>query len=269
MHAPVTIATSLDGFIAREDGNLNLLAKGDSMKILTIALLFTARCFAGAAEQDSVFVVVSGDTATIWNTRVGENCASRFAFSIVMLDSNDILLTEIDTVGPIALCTCIYDLSVSLNGLGPGTYPVSVYRQYQRQVGYPKDSTRHIGSTEFIITGPQSSSQSLRYYQSECREVESSEDPEGLPHSDALAPNYPNPFNPTTVIEYSTSTTGNVKLKVVDLLGREMVTLVDGVQRAGLHRVNLDAGGFPAGGVYFYILSTGNVRRVGKMLLVR
>ncbi len=83
-----------------------------------------------------------------------------------------------------------------------------------------------------------------------------------------LSQNYPNPFNPTTVINYQLSSVGNVTLKVYDILGREVATLVNERQIAGNHTVSFDGSRF-ASGVYFYRLVTGNKIQTMKMVLVK
>jgi hypothetical protein len=72
-----------------------------------------------------------------------------------------------------------------------------------------------------------------------------------LPKQFGLSQNYPNPFNPTTMINYQLPKSSFVKLKVFDVLGREVVTLVSGQQDAGFYEVAF-AGGRYASGVYFY-----------------
>ena len=80
----------------------------------------------------------------------------------------------------------------------------------------------------------------------------------GLPREFALQQNYPNPFNPTTTIQFALPMQATVTLKIYDLVGREIVTLVEGVQPAGYHEVNWNssnaAGLTLASGVYFYRL---------------
>ncbi len=84
----------------------------------------------------------------------------------------------------------------------------------------------------------------------------------------ALEQNYPNPFNPSTAISYQLPAKSFVTLKVYDMLGREVATLVNGFAQAGSHSVRFDAGGL-ASGVYFTRLQAGRFVQVRKMLLVK
>ncbi|MCF8242986.1 MAG: T9SS type A sorting domain-containing protein [Melioribacteraceae bacterium] len=83
-----------------------------------------------------------------------------------------------------------------------------------------------------------------------------------------LSQNYPNPFNPITVINYQLPENGFVTLKIYDVLGREVTTLVNREMSAGKYRVELDASKLSTG-VYFYQLKTGNFLEIKKMLLLR
>jgi hypothetical protein len=90
-----------------------------------------------------------------------------------------------------------------------------------------------------------------------------------LPVEFQLKQNYPNPFNPTTTIEYSIPNSGIVTLKVYDVLGQEVATLVDGFKNANqTHRVEFN-GLKLSSGVYYYTLSTDNVTKTKKMLLLK
>ncbi|MDX1672389.1 MAG: T9SS type A sorting domain-containing protein [Balneolaceae bacterium] len=83
-----------------------------------------------------------------------------------------------------------------------------------------------------------------------------------------LQQNYPNPFNPGTVIRFSLPQAGDVQLKVYDLTGRLIQTLVNGERPAGLHEVTFD-GSRLASGIYFYQLVTGQEVMTRKMTLIK
>jgi hypothetical protein len=89
-----------------------------------------------------------------------------------------------------------------------------------------------------------------------------------LPTVTSLSQNHPNPFNAETNIGYSLSEAGNVSLKVYDISGRLIATLVEGYQQAGQHSVNWDASDISSG-VYFYKLSCGDYSTTKKMNLLR
>ena len=88
------------------------------------------------------------------------------------------------------------------------------------------------------------------------------------PYEYRLYNNYPNPFNPSTMIRYDLKQEGPVSLKIYDVLGREVATLVSGRQPAGPHSVVFDAGRF-ATGAYFYTLRAGSFVKTEKMMLVK
>jgi len=88
------------------------------------------------------------------------------------------------------------------------------------------------------------------------------------PQRFSLYQNYPNPFNPTTRIDYSIPKTSHVSLKVFDLLGRVVATLVDEVQGLGFKSVEFDANGLTSG-VYFYRLTAGSFFETKKLTLIR
>jgi photosystem II stability/assembly factor-like uncharacterized protein len=92
--------------------------------------------------------------------------------------------------------------------------------------------------------------------------------PSEEPSTFAVNQNYPNPFNPTTVISYKLSTVSYVTLKVYDILGNEVATLVNEKQEAGTHSVPFDGSHFSSG-VYFYRLAAGNMTSTKKMVLLK
>jgi len=85
-----------------------------------------------------------------------------------------------------------------------------------------------------------------------------------------LNQNYPNPFNPETTIKYTLPSAGNVSLKVFDVLGREVATLVNGFQNAGTHHSTLSALHYNlSSGIYFYRLQCGSDYSVRKLMLIK
>jgi hypothetical protein len=89
-----------------------------------------------------------------------------------------------------------------------------------------------------------------------------------MPVSFQLDQNYPNPFNPSTVISYKLPISSLVTIKVYDVLGREVQTLVNERQAAGNHSVTFNASSLPSG-VYFYRLQAGNYSAAKKVLLLK
>ncbi|MEJ2617082.1 MAG: T9SS type A sorting domain-containing protein [Ignavibacteriaceae bacterium] len=83
-----------------------------------------------------------------------------------------------------------------------------------------------------------------------------------------LSQNYPNPFNPTTTINYSIPKVGFVTLKVYDILGREIVSLVNDEKQPGEYSVKFDGTGFSSG-IYFYKLQAGEFISTKKFILMK
>jgi len=83
-----------------------------------------------------------------------------------------------------------------------------------------------------------------------------------------LQGNYPNPFNPQTMLRYSLAEAGNVTLTVYDVNGRPVATLVDGWRDAGYHEAAFDGTNL-ASGVYIYEITAGSFNATGKMVLMK
>ncbi|MGB5530662.1 MAG: T9SS type A sorting domain-containing protein [Ignavibacteriaceae bacterium] len=83
-----------------------------------------------------------------------------------------------------------------------------------------------------------------------------------------LLNNYPNPFNPSTKIKYSIPQTSNLVIKVFDILGNEIETLVNEEKPAGTYELTWNAVNLPSG-VYFYQLKAGSFINTKKMVLIR
>jgi hypothetical protein len=89
-----------------------------------------------------------------------------------------------------------------------------------------------------------------------------------IPSGYTLSQNYPNPFNPTTNIKFAIPKNELVTMKVYDILGREVITLVNEKLNSGTYTVDWNASEYPSG-IYFYKLTTGSYSETKKMILLK
>jgi hypothetical protein len=96
---------------------------------------------------------------------------------------------------------------------------------------------------------------------------------ESVPASFSLSQNYPNPFNPSTTIKYEVANAGKIVIKVYNMLGQEVRTLVNGNKDRGRHEIVWDGrnqfGSQVSSGVYLYRLEAGKVVKTKKMLFIK
>ena len=88
------------------------------------------------------------------------------------------------------------------------------------------------------------------------------------PNSYNLAQNYPNPFNPSTKISWQSPVGSHQTLKIYDVLGNEVATLVDEYREAGRYEITFDASNLSSG-IYFYRLQAGDYLQTRKMILLK
>ena len=147
--------------------------------------------------------------------------------------------------------------SIALKILTNGTHAKGGFRGIKIQYGHYSES-----GTYFI-----DSTISINIFGDKATAIDVSR--ETLPQTFQLSQNYPNPFNPSTVIRYQVSGMSRVTLKVYDILGREVTTLVNEEKPAGTYEVIFNASNLSSG-VYFYRLETSNgFSRTKKMILLR
>ena len=89
-----------------------------------------------------------------------------------------------------------------------------------------------------------------------------------IPTENKLYDNYPNPFNPSTIIKYSLKDGGRVSLKIFNSLGEEVRTLVNEIKAAGIYEIEFNAANLPSG-VYIYQLITPGFTQARKMILAK
>ncbi|MBP9096438.1 MAG: T9SS type A sorting domain-containing protein [Ignavibacteria bacterium] len=90
----------------------------------------------------------------------------------------------------------------------------------------------------------------------------------GSPEKLILEQNYPNPFNPVTVISFQLPSDQNVLLKIYDVNGKEVMTLINGFKEAGIHEVKFDGNNLSSG-VYYYQIKSGDFKATKKMILTK
>lgn len=91
---------------------------------------------------------------------------------------------------------------------------------------------------------------------------------EELPKEYSIYQNYPNPFNPTTNIQYEIPFDNFVTIKIYNLLGKEVMNLINEFKKAGSYNISFDGSNLPSG-VYYYKISSGNFEQIRKMVLIK
>ena len=100
-------------------------------------------------------------------------------------------------------------------------------------------------------------------------DVKSKDGSNSIPVKYELYQNYPNPFNPSTIVRYKIPAAGLVSLKVYDILGRAVATLVNEFQQTGNYNVAFNSTKQLSSGIYFYRLNSGNFSQTKKMILIK
>jgi hypothetical protein len=164
-----------------------------------------------------------------------------------------------------ATCTCYYTVSTSLHGLSVGTYQVMVSRHFTD--GLIKNI--FAGSASFTISTPPIVAPNITYKSGGCSEFpQSVPEDNSIPIAFAVLSNYPNPFNPGTVIRYFVPQTGSVSLAVFNMTGQQVAILVNEVKHAGTYEVNYNATGLSTG-VYMCRLIVGRQILSNKIMVLK
>jgi PKD repeat protein len=125
-----------------------------------------------------------------------------------------------------------------------------------------------IYSVRLVVSNGSSADTLIRTDYVSVSPVTSVEDENQLPSEFSLAQNYPNPFNPTTIIKYSIASETVVTLKVYNILGTEIATIVNEKKTPGFYELNFGGEKLPSG-VYVYRIEAGNFTSSKKMLLIK
>ena len=231
-----------------------------------IVTILTFLLNSSAASQ--LQVTFSGDTTKIWDKAISWYCGARFTMQVER--SNDsISVTELDTM-QMTTCTCYFTLCASVVGLPAGSYSAYVNRRLKVSGhGFTIDTTFYIGTIAFTVTNGSTSNLTVKSYQSSCSQFPGQVDQHGeQPNSFYLLTNYPNPFNPRTVIQYAIPKSSRTTIAVYDVHGNLVKTLVDRYSVAGRFEISFDASAFSSG-MYLVRLTSDQVSLVNKIVLVK
>jgi hypothetical protein len=146
----------------------------------------------------------------------------------------------------------------------------TLYLSFQNQTAVPQGMKRSFvfeTRGRYVVPNDSTGAQGGRGA-GEAKQMTTESTVAAVPTDYALKPNFPNPFNPSTVIQYQLPKTSNVTITVHDILGRTVATLVNERKAAGYHQVNFKASNF-ASGTYFYRIQAGEFVQTKKMLLVK
>jgi hypothetical protein len=233
-----------------------------------LALMLTSISINTAYAQFELFGAgVGGDSVKIWNTNIYTSCGAKYIAS-VQFSNDSIFVTELDTSTHHAVCSCYYDVNVSVIGLAPGNFHVVIYRQQLKKYQYPQDTLILVGS----VTVPFAGSHTLLFYNKiaigDCHQTPVSVEEIPIAGSYTLLASFPNPFNPRTTIRYSIARAEIVNLAIYDNLGRVITTLVNEKKASGEYNVRFDASSLPSG-LYLCRLTAGTNVLTSKLVLLK
>jgi hypothetical protein len=180
------------------------------------------------------------------------------------MNGKSVDIFEADTSSVHYWCLCNFNTYTTFIGLDTGIYHASIYRQE-----WPDTDSVFIGSIDFTVLQSPTSMSAVFSYCSSCMELTGVAGPDPkVPGTFSLDGNYPNPFNPSTVIHYRIFKESRIKLEIANGLGQIIEVLADGIRPAGNYKTKWDTTRFSSG-IYFCRLTAGSEVRTGKMILVK
>lgn len=232
-----------------------------TFKTAFITLFLLAGVYSAGFAQLSVSN--SGDTVLVSDRDIHWNCACKFTTEVTV-KADTVFIAEIDNATQWAMCMCYFTLTTRITGLAPGTYTAKVTRSAP---AIPFAGTEDGGMISFTVNSS-GAVVSGKLNQSKCHPVPQSvrEDVE-VPGAYQLT-NYPNPFNPGTVIRYQLSVAGQISVDLIDVTGRVLSTLEKEWKAPGDYALPLD-GSELATGEYFLRLSGPKGIETRKIILIK
>ncbi|MDH4070727.1 MAG: choice-of-anchor D domain-containing protein, partial [Ignavibacteria bacterium] len=232
---------------------------------------FTNRGGAGAIPNDDWFVdniflglpdpaVSASDAEVVFDTTL-VGSSSEFSFYVSNIGLEELVVTDIILSDPDQFSVDLTSFNVA-----PGEYT-------ELTLGFSPLMAGEISATLVINSNdPNQDSLTVELSGMGDTPVDVTTGKE-LPTEFSMAPNYPNPFNPTTTIRYALPVASEVSVVVYDILGRMVKTLVSGEHEAGYHQASWDGtnntGQIVGSGVYVYRIHAGSYTLTRKMLFIR
>lgn len=223
----------------------------------------------GAADSDVFAQRIDASGTLRWladGIPVSDTTGIQWIPAITTTSSGGVIITWQD--GRSGTKTDVYAVRIDTSGTVAGPSDGVAISTAAGDKFTPAIASNGAGDAFIAWSDSRNGSDSDIYAQSLPETVVSVEESSSPPAAFTLYENYPNPFNPTTGIQYSVGREQYVSLKVYDVLGKEVTILVNEVQTPGLYEVTFDAHGL-AGGVYFYKLVAGSNVDVKKLLLIK
>tara|TARA_R110001599_G_scaffold150929_3_gene335307 strand:- start:475 stop:1890 length:1416 start_codon:yes stop_codon:yes gene_type:complete len=214
--------------------------------------------------QDSPELLIAGDIGISSSTDISADSAI-IKISKGFLEEDSLF---IDDPGSLDIDSVESGIKISGNA-SLEDYQDAIRTAYyinNNEVSEKADTLKELSIT--VYSGAFASEAGIKYVEVLDQIMTSNENELGLPKEFSLEQNYPNPFNPSTNIEFALPEQAEVSLKVYNLLGREIYTLVSGKMNAGNHKVEFNASGLSTG-LYFYRIQAGSFIQTKKMMLIK
>ena len=194
----------------------------------------------------SSFIKVDSNGNLVWSNPDADSTFALMLHAKLIMDQNDNIYLAAGTLTEMAVC--------KVNNDGISAWTITMPGSYANDIVLGSDNN------VYVVGGNTAKINQVG--------VTSLHDDKLTPEGFILAQNYPNPFNPSTTISFSIPSAGFTSLKVYDILGNEVASLVNEEKPAGNYEVRLNASSLTSG-TYFYRLNVGNFSEMKKMILMK
>ncbi len=238
------------------------------MKNIRILYLFFVSPMFVTIAFSQLQVTFSGDTTKVWDKNTYWYCGARFTME-VSRSGDSVSVTELDTMN-LTTCMCYFTLCANVVGLPAGNYTAYIKRHLKFSIpNHNIDTTMDIGTISFTVNNSSTGNLVVKSYQSGCiQNPDYVGQKNETPNSFYLLTNYPNPFNPSTLIHYAIPQAGRLKMAVYDMHGSLVEILFDKYSVAGEYDVSFNGNGLSSG-IYFVRLTSERTSLVNKIVLLK